>query len=179
MIPNQRSFEVSIQSIWYGLVSMITNPCFRLGVISLVMLLCIGFCSATEPSFMPLTISPPSSDNPDDEAFIDLTDPVITALTKTRFNSTERIDLQSVYYSAVQMKVSPELYPKAINVTRLLFYLTSSSEAYEEYERSSGLGSYNREMRNSLMEQARKDADMAEAAWKGLAGFYPNVTLFR
>lgn len=178
-MKNQTLFEVSIQSIWYGQVSMITNLCFRLGAISLVMLLCVGISTAAEPSFMPLTISPPSSDNHDDEAFIGLTDPVINALTKTRLNSTERIDLQSVYYSAVQMKVSPELYPMAVNVTRLLFYITSSSEAYEEYERSSGLGSYNREMKNSLMEQGRADADVAEAAWKGLAGFYPNVTLFR
>ena len=149
-----------------------------MGVISLVMLLCIGISSAAEPSFMPLTISPPSSDTNDDEAFIGLTYPTINALTKTRLNSTERIDLQSVYYSAVQMKVSPEMHPMAANVTRLLFYLSSSSEAYEEYERSSGLGSYNREIRNSLMEQARADADVAEAAWKGLSEFYPNVTLF-
>lgn len=158
---------------------MITTPRFRLGVISLFLLLCIGISSAAEPSFMPLIVSPPSSDNHDDQGFIDLTDPAINALTKTRLNATERMDLQSVYYSAVQMKVSPELYPMAVNVTRLFFYLTSSSEAYEEYERSSGLGSYNPEMRNSLMEQARADADVAEAAWKGLSGLYPNVTLFR
>jgi len=138
-----------------------------------------GFCyAATEPTTMTMIPKIGTSEPYDDEKFLILVTPVITGLSDRNLNSSERIDVQSAYYSATAMKVSPEFYPVAFNITKLLFYLVSSSEANEELGKSSGLATHNKDTRNSLKAQADADEDAAEEAWRGLIMLYPNSTLF-
>ena len=138
-----------------------------------------GLCSAaSDPSTMPLTLNPNASAPYDDDKFLQIVTPVIKGLTDTKLNISERTDVESVYYSAVAMKVSPDFYPVASNVTRLLFYLASSSETYEELEKDSGLGTHNDDVKDSLKAQADADYRVAEDAWRGLSMVYPNSTLF-
>ena len=54
----------------------------------------------------------------------------------------------------------------------------SSSEANEELNKESGLGTHNKDMRDSLKAQADADEDAAEEALLGLSMVYPNITLF-
>ncbi len=145
-----------------------------------VCLIACGVCSAAvEPTKMVLTPQVNSSGPYDDEKFQSVVVPVINGLVDRKLNASERIDVQSAYYTACSMKVSPEFYPVAYNVTKLLFYLVSSSESYEELDKTSGLGAYNKDMRTSLKAQADADSDAAEEAWGGIAVLYPNSTLFR
>jgi hypothetical protein len=55
----------------------------------------------------------------------------------------------------------------------------TSSETDEELEKSSGLGTHNNDVRDSLKEQLKADESVAEEAWRGLRHLYPNSTLFR
>lgn len=135
-------------------------------------------CSAVDPSTMPITIQTNASAPFDDEKFLLVVTPVINGLTDTQLNSSQRMDVSSAYYSAAVMKVSPDFYPVAENVTRLLFYLVSSSEANEELEKTSGLGTHSGEVKDSLKAQAKADLQVAEEAWRGLTQVYPNSTLF-
>ncbi|NLW76017.1 MAG: hypothetical protein GXY18_06270 [Methanomicrobiales archaeon] len=146
----------------------------------LVMTTFSGICSAaSDPTTMPLVLTTNTSEPFDDEEFMTIVNPVIDGLTDRSLNSSERIDVQSVYYSASAMKVSPQFYPDALNLTKLLFYLVTSSETDEELEKSSGLGTHNNDVRDSLKEQLKADESVAEEAWRGLRHLYPNSTLFR
>jgi len=127
---------------------------------------------------MPLTLKVTASEPFDDEKFLMAATPVINGLSDTSLNSTERMDLDSAFYTVTAMKVSPEFYPAAVNVTRLFFYLVSSSEAYEELDKKSGLATHNPDVKASLKAQADADIGAAEDAWRGLTFLYPNSTLF-
>lgn len=157
---------------------MIMKKWYPTLVLMMVFMLGFGICSAEEPSTMPITLKENASEPYDDEIFLQLVTPVIDGLTNSRLNSSERMDVTSVYYSAASMKVSPDFYPVAENITRLLFYLVSSSESYEEVDKDSGLAIHNDEMRDSLKAQAKADLLAAEDAWRGLVMVYPNSTLF-
>ena len=138
-----------------------------------------GLCyAATEPTTLTMTPKVKASEPYDDEIFLNLVTPVISSLNDKTLNSSERIDVQSAYYTIVAMKVSPDFYPIALNTTRLLFYLVSSSEAFEELDKDSGLGTHNKDMRDSLKAQANADRNAAEEAWHGISMLYPNSTLF-
>lgn len=152
---------------------------WKMVLLLFAVLISCGLCSAvTSPTLMTMTPAVNASEPYDDEKFINLVTPVINGLTDRKLNSSERMDIQSAYYTATAMKVSPELYPVALNVTRLFFYLVSSSEAYEELGKKSGLGTHNRDMRDSLKAQADADEKVAEEAWRGLRMIFPNSTLF-
>jgi len=148
-------------------------------VIVILTLVCGISSAATDPTTMPFAPKTTASAPNEDEAFLHLVSPVIEGLSDTSLNSTERIDVQSAYYSATSLKVSPDFYPFAWNVSRLFFYLVSSSEAYEELDKDSGLGTHNPDVRNSMKAQADADISVAEEAYKGLVPVYPNTTLFR
>lgn len=135
-------------------------------------------CAANEPTTMNMAPKVNPSEPYDDEKLLNLVTPVINGFSHTTLNSSERIDAQSAYYTIVSMKVSPEFYPFAMNISRLLFYLVTSSESYEELSKESGLGTHNKEMRDSLNAQAKTDRDAAERAWHGISMLYPNSTLF-
>lgn len=153
----------------------------RFFILTLMITLVVGtcICSASDsPTTMPLSIKMNASEPYDDEKFLEIVTPVINGLTDTHLNISERMDAESAYYSAASMKVSPEFYPVAVNVTSLLFYLVSSSEAYEEVEKDSGLGSHNEDVKESLKAQAKADEKVAEEAWHSLSMVYPNRTLF-
>lgn len=152
---------------------------WKIALLLLAVIASCGFCyAATEPT--PMTMLPKVNDSEpyDDEKFLTLVTPVINGLSDRTLNSSERIDVQSAYYTVTAMKVSPEFYPVAFNVTKLLFYLVSSSEANEELNKESGLGTHNKDMRDSLKAQADADEDAAEEALLGLSMLYPNSTLF-
>ena len=139
----------------------------------------VGVCyAATEPTVLPFSPKTNASEPYDDEKFLVIVTPVINGFTDTQLNSSERMDAESAYYSVSSMKVSPEFYPIAINATRLLFKLVSSSEAYEESEKDSGLAAHNSDVKDDLIAQADADRAVAEEAFRGLTTLYPNSTLF-
>jgi len=145
----------------------------------LLLLSSIGICSAVSPTTMPITPGINTSAPYGDDKFKALVDPVIKGLTTTKLTSTERMDLQSVYYQAAAMKVSKEFYPVATNITKLLFYLVSANENMDEYNDDTGLGAFDENTRANLLEQAKIDAAAAEKAWYGLTTAYPNSTLYK
>lgn len=154
------------------------NKTLLLVISGLIILLIIaGICTAE--STMPVTVKTNSSAPYDDGKFKNLTYPVIIGLTGTKLTSEEQMNLQSVYYEAAMMKVSKDFYPVALNVTKLLYYLGASNEAYDELDDNTGLGAFNGTLRSEQLSQAKADNAAAEKAWWGLVTIFPNSTLYK
>lgn len=149
-----------------------------MGIMAILLIGTFSCSASSDPTVMPIQLQPDASAPYEDEDFLLVVTPVINGLSDTQLNISERMDATSAYYSAAAMKVSPEFYPIGLNITRLLFYLGSSSEALEELDKSSGLGTHNSEVKGTLKAQAKADLEVAEEAWRGLTMIYPNSTLF-
>ncbi|PWR75657.1 hypothetical protein ACKUB1_08070 [Methanospirillum stamsii] len=149
-----------------------------MGIMAILLIGTFSCSASSDPTVMPIQLQPDASAPYEDEDFLLVVTPVINGLSDTQLNISERMDATSAYYSAAAMKVSPEFYPIGLNITRLLFYLGSSSEALEELDKSSGLGTHNSEVKDTLKAQAKADLEVAEEAWRGLTMIYPNSTLF-
>ena len=143
----------------------------------IILLIIAGVSAATPPTMMTITIKIKPIAPYDDDAFKNLTYPVIEGLSTSELTSEERTNLQSVYYDAAKMSVSKKFFPVALNITKLLFYLVSSDEAYDEYKDGTGIGAFNEGTRKELLDQSKADKEVAVWAWNGLKNYFPNTTI--
>jgi hypothetical protein len=155
------------------------NKTLVLVICGLLILISIGLCTAATPSTMPITVKINASAPYDDDKFKAIVDPAIKGISSTTLTSSARMDLQDIYYQAAAMKVSKDFYPVANNATKFLFYIISYNENMDEYNDDAGLGAFDADTRNGILEQAKADGSEAEAIWTGLRSVYPNSTLYR